>query len=276
MEILKSEVRNNEVYFHCNGGEISLLVDGELLYNSIFDHDERDYECFLGHDLLPTFLKNNKKIEVVKNYWAHKGQLSTDLFFIHNPKCAGSTIEQIGFTYGIRWGRFVKVYPSKDTPYCMKSDWHKPLWEYCLREIYGKKIFTIIRNPYDKMLSSFYCTRGNNIFTKDPYQITDKVEFNKIIRQVIDFKYTFPQIDFAYVDGQKVADYILKLETLASDFNFMCRQNELLINECEIDKYKVNTSYKKIFSKYDFDSQTVDLINKKFEADFVTFNYPFL
>ena len=276
MEILKSEVRNNQVYFHCNGGDVSLLADGELLHTSAFGYAEHDYECFLGSQLLPFFLKNNKRIEVVKNYWAHKGQLSTNLFFIHNPKCAGSTIEQIGFIYGIKWGKFAEVYPSKNAPDCMKSAWHKPLWEYCLREIHGKKIFTIIRNPYDEMLSLFYCKRGNNTFVKDPYQITDKVEFNKIIRQVINFKYTFPQIDFAYVDGQKVADYILKLETLASDFNFMCQQNELLIDECEIDKYKANAAYKKIFSKYDFDSQTVDLINKKFEADFVTFNYPFL
>ena len=72
------------------------------------------------------------------------------LKFIHITKCAGTTIENVGKKNNVLWGRFHKeygwwheIFPNKSQELKLKYDW-----------------FVIIRNPYERLISEFYCKWG--------------------------------------------------------------------------------------------------------------------
>ena len=88
------------------------------------------------------------------------------LKFIHITKCAGSFIEDIGKEHNIEWGRFHKEY----------GFWHNNFIDVpnAIKQKYDW--FVIVRNPYDRILSEYYCEWGG-IGNKN---IThNKEEFNK-------------------------------------------------------------------------------------------------
>ena len=73
-----------------------------------------------------------------------------ELKFIHITKCAGTTIENIGKKNNILWGRFHKeygwhheIFPNKIPKLKLKYDW-----------------FVVVRNPYERLISEFYCKWG--------------------------------------------------------------------------------------------------------------------
>jgi hypothetical protein len=77
---------------------------------------------------------------------------SKPLRFIHITKNGGTTIEDLGAKEaGLEWGRFMKkeygwwhgYFPDHDARFKAKYEW-----------------FTVVRDPYERMVSEFYCKWG--------------------------------------------------------------------------------------------------------------------
>ena len=74
----------------------------------------------------------------------------TELKFIHISKCAGTFIEEMGKLNNIKWGKYHTEYGWWHEIFINKS--------YRLKRKYHW--FTIVRNPYTRILSEYYCEWG--------------------------------------------------------------------------------------------------------------------
>ena len=99
------------------------------------------YNCEIGYLLMPVYTKNNKNI-----------------LFVHIPKTGGSSVEKIFIEKG--WDEsFISNGKRSDIIKIYKSSLqhlHSPI----LRDIFNlsnfNKIFSIVRNPFDRCKSEYY------------------------------------------------------------------------------------------------------------------------
>jgi hypothetical protein len=189
-----------------------------------------------------------------------------ELKFIHVTKCAGTYIENIGIEHGYKWGRFHREY----------GWWHKrfPEVNHTIKRKYDW--FCIVRNPYERMLSEYYCQWGG-IGTKNIKHTVE--EFNKYLKvkirseasKIKGHHYT-PQ--FQYIDYNEHI-YVIKLEEMKIKLLKLFQKYD--INIPITDSKRVNSKGDKNnsckFTVDDFDNELISLINTVYEKDFLTFGY---
>lgn len=180
-----------------------------------------------------------------------------ELKFIHITKCAGSTIEELGKEKEILWGKYHKEYGWWHSIFLNKGIKLKEKYDW----------FMVIRNPYDRILSEYYCKWGGK-GRKDNFT---KEEFNKFLISKIKNRcrkghhYTE---QYKYLD-KKYNINILKFENLEEEFNKLMIKYNLKI---KFNKH-VNKSESKKFNVSDFSVDLVKLINTVYKNDFDEFGY---
>lgn len=139
-------------------------------------------------------------------------------FFVHIPKCGGSTIENF---FGIakreclyhahdRLINGIYYAPQHFTPEIITNDpiGAKPF------ERYFK--FTFMRHPYTRVISEYYWQHQNRL------KEVNKKHFEKWLRSFykkIDKDHKLPQYDYVYLNGKKAVDFIGKVENFQEDFD---------------------------------------------------------
>jgi hypothetical protein len=182
------------------------------------------------------------------------------LKFIHITKCAGTTIENIGIKNNILWGRFHKeygwwheIFPIKSQKLKLKYDW-----------------FVIVRNPYERLISEFYCKWGG-IGDMDIDNINEE-QFNSYIKMRIlqrGHQGSHYTEQYKYIDHNMFI-YIIKFENIEIEFNELMKKYKLDI----VLNQKDNASrYKKRFTVKSFTPELIKFINKIYHKDFITFGY---
>ena len=98
--------------------------------------------------LLILMISKKKYIESFEN--------RDNLFFVHIPKNAGTSIEDtMKENFNLNFGRFYK-FPKIDMPINNKSIWHIPPKYFKGNNPYKNKIlFLVIRNPYERIISKY-------------------------------------------------------------------------------------------------------------------------
>lgn len=198
----------------------------------------------------------------------------TQLQFIHIPKNAGTSIENLGNKYGIKWGRFIEKenYLLYDTP-CDYYYWHSP---YFIKDK-DLKYFAVLRNPYDKIISEFYYVGGFKQFPKkthldsfhswldDKYKIIQK---NKHWNNC----HILPQSEYVYdQDGNKKIDHIVYMDKqFKTNLDKLFKQYNLNIN---INDFEKNNSRDKTFKKTELNKKAIDQINEMYDKDFKMLNF---
>lgn len=182
-----------------------------------------------------------------------------NLKFIHITKCAGTSIEDAGKQIGLNWGRHNAEYGHH----------HRPLINMESKFINTYDWFMIVRNPYDRILSEYYCKWGG-IGNKQVNHT--KEQMNKFLINKI--KHISKQ-DFHYMEQYRylhpgVKIHILKFENLHAEFyNLMKLYN---INNIVLGKTNSKQHNAK-FSVADFSYKLIKLINKVYDKDFAYFQY---
>ena len=189
-----------------------------------------------------------------------------ELKFIHITKCAGTFIEDIGEKNNICWGRFHKDYGFWHDLFPAKPDILKQKYDW----------FVIVRNPYDRILSEYYC-RWSGIGQK--HMIHTKEQFNKYLIEKINLRsetghhYTE---QYKYIDtDENIKINIIKFENLNDELTELFQKYHINIDPKKYDKINAkenhNTQIK--FTVNDFDEELIKLINEVYHTDFATFNY---
>jgi hypothetical protein len=186
--------------------------------------------------------------------------------FIHIPKTSGNSLSlflkyfidnkvmQRSSLMGKKQG--IDIFCEKTK----KNIKHKKITYY--KNNYGEKIndyfkFTIVRNPYDRILSFYFWHKGKN------NQVFDRNEFINFIKNNSSYQHK-------YIDN---TFHIIHFENLIDDLkNIKCFKNIV-----DFNKYpKLNASCNsKINYNKIFDKTLKDLVYNKYKKDFKLFGYAY-
>ena len=171
--------------------------------------------------------------------------------FVHIPKNAGTAIETLfgNSSFRIQPPKHANIHEIKKT----------------FPEIYDSySKFTIMRNPYDKMVSWYFYLKRNaleNVSTE-----CDVIEFNEWIKDPSKFwnfndPISFLKPQHTWVDDTVV---IIKFENLNEELNEFFGE--------EIDLPITNKSDHNHFSNY-YNEESLDIIYNRYKKDFKKYNY---
>ena len=166
--------------------------------------------------------------------------------FIHIPKNAGTSIEAYFANESVR------VQPSKH------ADIHEIKRKF--KNSYKKyKKFTVIRNPYDKMVSWYFYLKRN----LGDYNV---IEFNDWIIDPLKFWHADDPVSFLKNQHEWIDDtvVVIKYENLNKEINNFFNK--------KIDLPVMNKSNHKHYLKY-YNKKSLNIIYDRYKEDFKKFNY---
>lgn len=197
----------------------------------------------------------------------------TFLEFIHIPKNAGTTIENVADEKGIKWGRFKPEHKDKvSTTKC--TYWHLPPKYFQMNNSYDSDdTFCVIRDPKKRMVSE-YAYRHKDMEDKN-----NKESMNEWLKENLNDENVYhggknchfvPQYEYIYDDsGQKTCDTVLKFDNLTNEFNELMTENgiDLKLN----DTVRHNKSNFNL-TVDDIDEENMKKIFKYYRKDFEIMN----
>lgn len=187
--------------------------------------------------------------------------LDKKLVFIHIPKCAGVSIESFFKWKGLR----------HETLQTYSNDHTRDFLNSCFK-------FTIVRNPWDRMVSWYFHHHGEKYEPKNKEGFQDWVRKglpnhfeNKLTNRTYWDKHDpLSCLGFLYNDNNIDLDYIGKVETLDEDMKYICEK----ANVEYIKLPKKNSSKRANYQDY-YDEETKNIIKERFKEDLLYFHYQF-
>lgn len=254
------------------------------------------------------------------------------LEFVHITKTGGSAIEKAGSKDGIIWGacHYMNITEvgcsAPDLPYiapnyqsyALTSPWHTPpklLKTYVDEEKYpynDSDLFVVIRNPYSRILSEYYCPwlgfqakfRKDTVHDKDPNDpdvmniwvtsmvarlsnametFNDRKEGDLPTKQskgmnedkyILAQKHYVNQAEYVFDGDEVVVKNLVHYENLATEFDALMKTYDINTSLPSKDKGGTYTDKNKgRLSHTDLDPETIALINKFAKPDFEKFGY---
>lgn len=200
--------------------------------------------------------------------------LQNKCLYIHIPKCAGTSIENI--LYGkplIRFDIENKLWIQHATV--------KELVEYYFSEEELESLFTfaIVRNPFDRFVSSYnwLCSVEGVPKTKETFRdfVFVRNEFEFLIGEKYRYEkrnyyhHLLPQIEFLEKDGDVVVDYVGRFENLQEDWNKISQKIRIdtILPYLNKEKHDHYSSY--------FDEETRAVVEERYKRDLEYFGYEY-
>lgn len=209
------------------------------------------------------------------------------LLFLHIPKNAGSTIENVAMSSGVAWGKHMDHGGQKMPDGNTCSKWHVPPAYLPNPNPYNDaEIFCVTRNPYDRALSEYRYLLDvkwgwdNPRLRKAP-QCTDQGVNTFLLEslRMVQSGQTFlndchfvPQSMFIWGPQKQLCTNILRIDSLTTSFNALMKQKG----------YSVTLGAEKKNSKKDvcpglstanFWPQTRQLLDTVYAQDFQKLHY---
>lgn len=197
-----------------------------------------------------------------------------NLLFIHIPKTGGQNIEKNLSKNTVQLLLCRKgnsILPPPFNSVSLQHQFFRTLHTYRIRlrlNFNCLKIFTIVRNPYDRIMSALF---WNRLITKD--STCDDV-FQVLKNQFIDStsldNHNKCQYEFLTNNKGEIEPSItiFRCETLNKNYKKIAT---FLNTHVDIRKQNVNKNYMPYLNK-----QSINLINTKYAKDFEYFQYPMI
>jgi hypothetical protein len=215
---------------------------------------------------------------------SHKEQFC----FIHNPKCAGTTIRNSlsKFCENNYYWLFKDIDGVKVDKAHMRASFFQKNYLEDYNKVLNYFTFGIVRNPYDRAVSAYneihkssWSDFRKGIIRKDEYMsdlndFISKISVNKISGNFPRFRHGVRQQDMFFNNGKCIADLIIKLEELGDA--------QMLLKPFSNNLSKVAESWsekKRNVKKSNIDylqllnDSSIKHINTIYENDFCIFRY---
>jgi hypothetical protein len=196
------------------------------------------------------------------------------LKFFHIPKTAGRSIEVSALQCGVLWGENDSTYRIHwKTQGC---SWHQPIYQamdpnYCQTLLACFDFFCVVRNPYERCISEFYCQHEDGA----PNKNVTVEKFNEFIQYKIGLNRTTthwaPSSVFVFHEGQQIIKHVLKFENLQKEFDKLMALYSLPV-KIVCHQHKANKKY----GVKDLSPATIKMINEFYADDFRNFDYQML
>tara|TARA_Y100001958_G_scaffold30715_1_gene19795 strand:- start:723 stop:1325 length:603 start_codon:yes stop_codon:yes gene_type:complete len=193
-----------------------------------------------------------------------------ELKFIHITKCAGTSIETLGNENNILWG----INHQEEYGF-----WHEPFNNKSIELKKKYDWFMVVRNPYTRILSEYYCEWGG--IGKKRCIPDTKEKFNNLLISNIKDRHK-PSLGFHYIEQSKyytndedITINIIKFENLSSELDLLFKKYNLNIdiNSLKTINTKKDKNKSLPFTINDFNNELINLINNVYSKDFELFNY---
>ena len=197
------------------------------------------------------------------------------LIFIHIPKTGGTSVEDVLFKpNGKRTTKDLWMFPNKYQTGGLQHIMASHIIQEVSEDIFSEYFtFSIVRNPWDKMVSQYNYTITKRPDLRKYIGITESVSFKEYINHVVKAKIHVqwdPQYKFLYINKKCAVDYIGRFENLQEDFDTVCDK----IGSPRQKLPHKNKSKHKHYTEY-YDDETKQIISEKYAKDIEYFGYEF-
>ena len=186
------------------------------------------------------------------------GRNKRKIIFVHINKTGGVSIEQaLGFSE-----------KQHKTALEFKEQLGQKRWDKAYK-------FSIIRNPWDKVVSQYF----HRIKTNQTGLVSNPIEFKKWVKLTYgeqnpkyydDPKYFMPHLNWLTDEkGEVIVDFIGRFENLDNDFQHICERTSV-----KAELHFMNKSEHREYQYY-YDSETREIVGKWFKKDIEIFKYTF-
>lgn len=227
------------------------------------------------------------------------------LLFVHIPKTAGTTIEEVGgLGARVAWGSClfnhrpkrrgnVCRYPPGQFEWPTRIGyWHLPTQLFPLKGVNpyeGADLFAVFRDPYDRLLSEFYyicrrkltkhwnpvdCNRTRlqepkymNEWVQQKLQQMDKGHLTP--KGLLNYNGHFtPQADFlvSYPAEIRMVEYVLQMDNLSSEFTALMKAYDIAAEMLPHKKNAARNDTNDLEARH-FDSETLALVHERYVHD---------
>jgi len=191
--------------------------------------------------------------------------LNKKFIFIHIPKCAGTSIEDLILDESC-------ILNSNSWPHNLKVNY--PLNHLTLDDIKGSNIlypnfnnffsFTFVRNPFERLISEYFYLKPRLNLTEDIKK--ELIFLSSKSESGIFGNHCLSQSKFINDD----INFVGKIEKLQQDFNIICDK----IKVKKKNLARKNTTIHDHYSKY-YDEECKDIVSERYKEDLENFNYKF-
>jgi hypothetical protein len=189
--------------------------------------------------------------------------------YIHIPKTAGTSIEQFLKDNGKNSIDYLGVRNNRSLHHLLAIELKKEL-PFLFNKYYK---FSLVRNPYDRLLSEYYWTPIPGIGYKSGQS---KADFITYVSNVVNKKLYFdniyndhfiPQVDFLYSGKNLLVDQIFRYEDLDWVVKYLKKKLNIDNDLPYLNKSKNN------IKKIEWNERQKERIYKIYFRDFISFNY---
>lgn len=202
------------------------------------------------------------------------GQLCLE--FVHITKTGGTAIESIAAASGLSWGackwRGVDLSTCKGVHGVTRSlsgssPWHNP------RTVYDcPNLFTVVRDPYTRMLSAFYCKWAGYKGKEITAEILNTWLQQKLLTNHSRGRLLERQANYIFDEGGLPRiKHVLHYENLEDEFNTLMKHFNMSLR---YTKQKINASLMdRKLTISDLTEKTLTVINRVYAKDFTALGY---